>query len=128
MTGMNWDMDDEAWEREQQAAVDEAAVEFASVLRRAGFERGRDYERLTACSHVQAIYVGPIESGTAAWSLVVLALAYAPAGFENVGLDAFNEDSGRHVHWLILAKYNGTLLEIIEPSAFCWCPDSPTSK
>jgi hypothetical protein len=126
---MDWGWDEEAWERDQQAAVDEAAVEFASVLRRAGFERGRDYKRLKACSYVQAIYVGPIESGTAAWSLVALALAYAPAGFENIGLDAFNEGgSGRYVHWLILAKYDGTLLEIIEPSAFCWCPDNPARQ
>lgn len=129
MIGMDWEIDDQAWEREQQAKVDEAAVEFASVLKRAGFERGEDYERLTTSSYVQAIYVGPIESGITAWSLVILALAYAPDGFKNVGLDAFDEDpSGRQVHWLILAKYDGTLLEIIEPSEFCWCHDSPASQ
>lgn len=129
MIGMDLERDDQAWEREQQAQVDEAAVEFASVLKRAGFERGEDYERLTTGSGVQAIYVGPIESGIEAWSLVILALAYARDGFKNVGLDAFDEDpSGRHVHRLILAKYDGTLLEIIEPSEFCWCHDSPADQ
>lgn len=129
MIGMDWEIQDQAWEREQQAKVDEAAVEFASVLKRAGFNRGEDYERLTTSSYVQTIYVGPIKSGTTAWSLFVLALSYAPDGFRNVGLDAFDEDpSGRHVHWLILAKYDGTLLEIIEPSPFCWYPANPARQ
>ena len=119
---MDWELEEQAWEREQQASVDEAAVEFASVLRRAGFKRGPDYEQLSVCGGVQAIYVGPIESSITAWSLVFMALSNAPDGFANVGLDAFDEDpSGRHVHWLVLAKYDGTLLEIINPSEFCWC-------
>ena len=46
MVGMDWELEDQAWERERQNLVDEAAVEFASVLKRAGFERGPDYERL----------------------------------------------------------------------------------
>lgn len=120
---MDLEIEDQAWERERQDLVDRAAVEFASALRRAGFKRGVDYENLSTSHCVQAIYVGPIESSITAWSLVFMALSHAPEGFANVGLDAFDDPSGRHVHWLVLAKYDGTLLEIIDPSEFCWCLD-----